>query len=122
MAGDLGRRRRGAAAAARDGDLGAADIELWRGPGVVYTELLDAEQVVAVFDAGRDGVRVARPHGPRRRAAAEGRALLRDLEPVAVAGVFRGRAGSLGHVGGDGALVVHRLVEREGECCQMFSL
>lgn len=87
MARDLSSRRRGAAAAARDGDLSTADVKLgWRAR-VVDAELLDAEQVVAVGDAGRDGVRVAGTHRPRRAAAAEGWALLRDLEPVAVAGV-----------------------------------
>lgn len=85
----------------------------------VDAELLDAEQVVAVGDAGRDAVCVARPHGPRRGTAAEGRALLRDLEPVTVTDVVGGGGRGLGHVDGDGTLVVYRLVECEGECYQM---
>jgi hypothetical protein len=45
-----GRRRRGAPAA-RDLDLGAADVELRRRAGVVDPQLLDAEEVLAVGDA-----------------------------------------------------------------------
>lgn len=50
-----------AAATASDTDLSAADVELGdtRGPGVVDAELLDAEQVVAIGHARREGEGVA---------------------------------------------------------------
>ena len=53
-------RARVAAAAARDGDLRAGDVELRdaRRPGVVDAEGLDADQVVARGDAARDRERV----------------------------------------------------------------
>ena len=89
--------RRVGAAAARDGDLGAGDVELGnaRWPGVVNAQGLDAEEVIAWGNAAGDGCCVGICKGkevskrvtvlgaimrwhtgesPRRRAAAEGRA------------------------------------------------
>ncbi len=60
-AGDGNGRAGGGAAAAGYGDLSAGDIELRdaRGPGVVDAQGLDAEEVVAVGNAGRDDAAIA---------------------------------------------------------------
>lgn len=50
--------RRISGAAARDGDLRARDVELRRGARIVQRNLLDAEEVVATRERGRDVGRV----------------------------------------------------------------
>lgn len=58
MSRDLGRRRQGLGTTTSDLDLRASDVELgWRA-GVVDTELLHAEEVLAWGDARRNGDRV----------------------------------------------------------------
>lgn len=55
---NLGSRGQSLGAAAGDLDLGAGDVELRRRAGVVDSELLDAEEVLASSEAGGDGDRV----------------------------------------------------------------
>lgn len=55
---DHGSRSWVGAAAARDLDLRAADVKLWRGTGVMKSQLLDPEEVFAVGDAFRNVARV----------------------------------------------------------------
>lgn len=79
-------------------------------------QLLDAEQVLAVWHAFGDRDAVALCEVPGCAAAVEGRADVFDLEPDAAGAVEGvGGAGGLGHVEGDGALVVDGDVGGEGE-------
>lgn len=55
MSGNLGSWGESLAAAACDLDLGAGDVELRRGAGVVDGKLLDTEQVFAGSNTRRDG-------------------------------------------------------------------
>lgn len=76
---------------------------------------LNTQQVLAVGDALRDVGRVGNLHGPRGLTARERRPPVLGLEPGTAAIVVVGGRGRLGHVDGDGALVVDGGVVRKRE-------
>ena len=134
VSGNLSSGRQGFGATAGDLELGASNVELGRGAGVVDAELLDAEKVLASGDARWDvdrvcsyetvsstisitwvslkmkGMRTAQI--PLGLSATEGRANLLDLRPVR-ATISRLGAVHLGHVEADRTLVVHSLIGSE---------
>lgn len=112
MSRDLRGGRESFGAAAGDLDLSARDVELWGRAGVVDSELLDAEKVLASGKAGGDGDGVIVLQVPGSLATGESGANLLDLDPVGRA-ISSSSAVDLGDVEGDGSLVVDSLVSCE---------